>query len=391
MTNFLDEFEAQLISAVERDREQRASLRGDEPAGGGRWRQMLRRRPLIVFVVAILIGGTATAAVVTLGASRPLKGTVGLVVPGASPGTQARYRISAFPYMAVGWAGWCTSAVFDVRHGQSVSDSGCFPTEVSNGPVIAGEGFDRYYYGIDTSSVAAVRFAFGETVRTISDRRLPSWMRGYFVIAPSLSTHAVNMTLLDAAGRTVPDPLITAAQRVQHLPLTRVDPRDPGTTPCAMRANPTSQVRPIAETVAIPVPWPRHQLGDLESCSNATFRVGPATLAAAVLVNATNPGQSAPPLPGLTAQPGHPAILAGGDLGTIGFPEGASVGNATSGDAFELSRATGVNFGAPAGVLALTNQNISARRVGGDWLIAEGGTANQRDTLLQALTLTGRR
>jgi hypothetical protein len=106
-------------------------------------------------------------------------------------------------------------------------------------------------------------------------------------------------------------------------------------------------------------------------------------MAAAVLVNALDPQQPADGLPGLALDRSHPGILVGGELGTIGYPEGSSVSDGMPGGrAFE-------SFGPHQWDLTeehnSRDHSVSARRVGLGWLVVEGGTPSQRARLLDAL------
>jgi len=389
MTDFLDRLELQLVGAVERH----------APAASGgavaRGRKAARlwpgfgRRPLVVLAALILLGGSATAAVVSLTASRPLSGTLSHgPAPGAAIG-RSRYEIMVFPYMAVGWSGWCTTADFHGAHGRADSFYGCGPDEASGDPTVGGELFGSYEYGVVRDVVAAVRFSYGRTVVPISDPRLPPGMRAFFTIHPPLGQSdrpPWTETLLDSHGHVIPVPMVTAANAVEHLPLRAIDPRHPGNAPCAVRARTVRGVKPIAETVSTPVPWPRHHSGAFEACSNATFRLGSSTLAVALLINASDPQRPAPPLPELRVDPRRRGLLTGTGLGSIGFPEGSGVADFSAhARPFHLLAGQQVQVGTPADVQALANHDVSARRAGRAWLIAEGGTATQRTALLAAL------
>jgi hypothetical protein len=102
-----------------------------------------------------------------------------------------------------------------------------------------------------------------------------------------------------------------------------------------------------------------------------------------VLVNAVDARRPADPLPGLSRDTSHAGILGGDELGTIGYPEGSSVASFTSSTrAFE---STGPHPWDLSEEHNSRNHNISARRAGPGWLIAEGGTPSQRATLLGAV------
>lgn len=387
MTDFLDCLEQQLIEAVERHTRTQDRRVGLRQATRARWRRVwrVRRRPIIVFLAVVLLGGSATAAVVSLTKSRPLSGTLarGPLAPAAVP---TRYRISVFPYMTVGWSGWCSSITFQTRHGVTTNYGGCGPVETSGSPFLAGGLFGgpggEYDYEVLTDAVAAVRFSNGRTVIPRSDPRLPPGTRALFAVFPSQAASRSGGTpepppnppaeqWLDANGRVLPMPLVTRATAVERLPVRSLNPRQSRTAPCAVHVHALAGLTPLAEVVATPVPWPRRQPGAFLSCANATFRLGEDTLAVAVLVDATDPAGPARPLPGLQEDNAHQGILLGRQLGNVGYPAGAS----------------GLGVGRPALPFhtSLANRDISARRAGSAWLIAEGGTAAGRAELLMGL------
>jgi len=124
--------------------------RQEHAAARNRKRRLARRRALVVGL--LLIGGAAAPVVITLSRSGPLSATV---AQGPSLRGASHYRISAFPYMTVGWSGWCTSAVFDSRSGREVADYGCGAVE-SGGPVIAGGGGLRGFFRWRASGAVGV-------------------------------------------------------------------------------------------------------------------------------------------------------------------------------------------------------------------------------------------
>jgi hypothetical protein len=346
------------------------------------------RRPLALAAGVLALGGSAAAAVVSLGTSRPLSGSVpngvgiGQVLHRAGA---TQYRVSVFPYLAVGWSGWCSSVEFSVRARPTASAYGCGPVESSRELVLDGATFGGpkfvYEYEILSDRVAAVHYSDGPTVTPISDPRLPRGTRAVVRIAaiPRVTRPDPppfpRETWLDARGRVLPRPVITRANAVEHLPLRTLNPRHPAGHGCAVRAQPLGGLLALTQTVVTAVPWPRREAGAFLACANAHYRLGTSMLAVAVLVDATNPHRLAPPLPGLLADPRHPGILIGSELGSIGFPQGLGVFNGGRGQPFDT----------PTAHQALANHDVSARRAAPGWLVAEGGTATERATLLAAL------
>jgi hypothetical protein len=366
----LPELQLLLIDGARR-REQTVQIR--KPRLGG-------RKTLMAVLAVLLLGGTTAGAVITLSRSKPLTGTLAQGPSGSGP---SHYRISVFPYMNVGWSGWCSSAVFNSHSSREATDYGCAPVE-SSGPVVAGGGSfgDQtadYSYGIVSDAVASVHWK-GKLVQPISDPRLPPRTRAYFVVAPADYGRPERLPkLFDSNGHEIPQPLIFRANAVEHLPQIAVDPRNPGAAKCAVRASSVARLVPLTETLTTPAPWPRHQPGAFLACANATYRLDGTVLALAVLVDATDAERAAPPLPELRPDPSHPGLLTGHELGNIGFPQGLGVANLGGGRAFDT----------PTRHQEFANHDVTAKRAGPAWVIAEGGTPAQRATLL-ALVSTSR-
>lgn len=365
----LPELQRILIDGARRQEQATAPARA--PRRGG-------RRALMVALAALLIGGTAAGAVISLSRSKPLSGTLAHGPAGLGV---SHYRVSVFPYMTVGWSGWCTSAVFDSRARREATDYSCGAIE-SSGPVIAGGGSfgdpnGAYSYGVVSDSVASVHWG-GQVVLPIRSPRLPPGTRAYFIVAPAGPAGLGPLglpKLLDTNGRQISIPLITRAKSVEHLAQIAVDPRHPGAAPCALRASSFRHLLPLAQTVTTPVPWRRRQPGAFLACANATYRLDGTTLGVAVLVDATNAQRAAPSLPELQPDPAHPGLLAGHELGNIGFPHGLGVFNGGGGQAFNTTTRH----------QEFANHDVTARRAGPAWIVAEGGTPSLRATLLRVL------
>jgi hypothetical protein len=365
----LPELQRILIDGARRQ-EQAARSSRDARHGG--------RRALMVALAALLIGGAAAGGVITLSRSKPLSGTL---AQGPARLGVSHYRISVFPYMTVGWSGWCSSAVFDSRSSREATDYSCGAIE-STGPAIAGGGSfgdqsGAYSYGVVSDSVASVHWD-GRVVLPIKSPRLPPGTRAYFIVAPAGPAGlgpAGLPKLFDSSGRAISNPLITRETAVEHLPQIVVNPRNPGTAPCALRPPMVPHLVPLAQTVTTPVPWPRRQPGAFLACANATYKLDGTTLGVVVLVDATNARRPAPALPELQPDPAHPGLLTGRELGNIGFPHGLGVFNGRGGQAFNTTTRH----------QEFVNHDVTARRAGPAWVVAEGGTSSQRATLLRVL------
>jgi hypothetical protein len=317
-------------------------------------------------------------AVITLSRSKPLSGTL---AQGPARLGVSHYRTSVFPYMTVGWSGWCASAVFDSHSSREATDYSCGAIESSGPAVAGGDTFGgqsgAYSYGVVSDSVASVHWG-GQVVLPIKSPRLPPGIRAYFIVAPGgpagLGPPGLPK-LFDSSDQVIYNPLITRETAVEHLPQIVVNPRNPGTAPCAVRPSMIPHLVPLAQTVTAPVPWPRRQPGAFLACGNATYKLDGTTLGVAVLVDATNAQRPAPPLPELQPDPAHPGLLTGHELGNIGFPHGLGVFNGGGGQAFNTTTRH----------QEFANHDVTATRAGPAWVVAEGGTPSQRATLLRVL------
>jgi hypothetical protein len=357
-------------------------------------RVRLARRPLLALVAVLVLGGSTAVAVLSVRESGPLTGTVplGLLSPQITAGT-TQYQLSVFPYLSVGWTGWCTSVNFTVHGRRQATSYGCGPVESPNPVELDSAGFGsaggEYQYAILSDRVAEVRYADGARLRPIGGRRLPSWMRAAVRVYSSREARADGNRrfgreeLLDASGHRLLEPVTSRGEAVEHLPLFTLDAAHPADLPCTIHARALAGLVTLSQTVTARVPWPRRAPGGFLVCANATYRLDGTDMAAAVLVNALDPQQPADGLPGLALDRSHPGILVGGELGTIGYPEGSSVSDGMPGGrAFE-------SFGPHQWDLTeehnSRDHSVSARRVGLGWLVVEGGTPSQRARLLDAL------
>jgi len=333
----------------------------------------------MVALALVLVGGATAGAVISSSRSRPLSGTLLHGPSGAGP---SRYRISVFPYMAVGWSGWCSSVVFNSDRSRAATDYGCNPVE-SSGPLVAGGGefgdpAGEYSYGIVSDAVAYLRLTSGATLTPVSSPRLPPGTRAYFTVARKSQGRPLfrPVRLFNAAGAQLTQPVSTREDAVEHVPQLAINPHRPGSARCALHIAPAAHLVASGETVTPPVAWPRHQAGAFLACANATFELNATRLGVAVLVNAGDAAQPAPALPELRPDPAHPGVLSGHELGNIGFHQGLSVADFGGGQAFNT----------PTRHQQFGDHDVSARRVGEGWIVVEGGTSAQRALVLAHLS-----
>jgi hypothetical protein len=352
------------------------------------------RRPLIALIAVLAIGGSSAAAVLSLRDSRPLSGTLPAPLLDLHASGETRYRLSVFPFLSVGWTGWCSAATFTVHARIQATSYGCGPVERANQIQFYDDEFGDqsgdYMDEIVSDRVTEVRYGDGVEIEPISDPRLPRGMRAAVRVLSSREAAKasggrlfIGSELLDADGHQLFEPPTSSDEAVEHLPLTTLAPSNPGDLPCAIHAVSTPGLVPVSETVARPVPWPRRAPGGFLACANAVYRLDGTNLAAAALANALDPNKPAERLPGLTSDPSYPGILQGQELGSIGYPEGSGVGS------FDPSTRPFYDPGRHQWDLTeehnARDHDISATRAGKGWLIVEGGTLEQRSQLLAVL------
>ena len=402
MTDPYDILRAELVAA--------AGQSAAEPAPGSRgrtrWWRRGRPRPLAVVVAALVICGSATAAVLSLAGSpsQPLSGQVPgrpvTAAPGATPSVAGNhYRITVFPELAAGGAGWATGMAFS-RNGQPASGGqagGLYPT--ARDPIFGGTGVGYTPVGPNTSpsvaftltgpEVAAIRFD-GRTIRTFTSSQLPTRDRVavFFLPAgaptpvvpgnsPAITRGTIRVTTgprgssrripaaalvpLDATGRAIPVtpptlyafPSITFWQAPSAVTPTIHEPAyhgptHPGPGACELGQTGLPGLTPEwGHTLARVTPVTDAQGELLLSCIDTHYYLHGWPLTAAVLLNAQHPGAPPGPLPGATPIPGT--------TGTVDFPAAG----------------------------------LSGRRIGNAWLVVSGGSGTtQRARVLAALRIT---
>lgn len=381
MNDPFDILRDQLVRAAERT-----------PARAGRrrqWRLLWRRHPVALVAAALVLSGSATAAVVSLSSrSAPLTGRVPPVRGPTSPRSLAglRYEITIFPYIEAGQFGWCTNITYS-RHGKpEFGSGGCGDGPSADRPLF-GDIFssdlspppgDRVSYVIPAPRVAAVRIEQGPTIAARPDARLPFGLKAVVILEPALSPplaipppgstvaaplppppgpdtgrppaaiHPRALIALDRSGR----PLVTGMhpRAPRRLP-TRFwqVPQPPARGACAIGAR-LPGLRAMWGSVLTRVPSLRGLDGPaFLSCVDTEYYLGRSALKAAILLNARHPGKPAAPLPNAAPARGEPGVV---------------------------------------NVRAGSQGDLSARRAGNAWLVVQGGTdVKQRLQVLRALTV----
>jgi hypothetical protein len=247
----------------------------------------------------------------------------------------ANSHVLLVPELQGGTARWCLATGYQTR---TEGSDGCgVLTKTSTGPTLTEEGCDEsetgiHLYALTTSEVAAVSVYGGTPIPTTTNATLPDGLRAAAVEVlrhngnPSIGLHCPRMTPLDAHGKPIRDAgkRATRLRFANRLPGTkRWDRGVPGEHPgwnarrpahgaCELRA--TQLPRETSArwgSVATVIRPEKGLVGQaLLSCVDITyFYLGEHALTAAVLLDASHPGATPPPLPGMKLLAGHPGIF----------------------------------------------------------------------------------
>jgi hypothetical protein len=239
------------------------------------------------------------------------------------------------PELRGGRAGWCLATGYATR---TEGSSSCGEiTTTSTGPIFAGQGCEEDEtridtYALTTSEVVAVSVAGGMPIPTTTNSTLPDGLRAAAVEVlrhngrPSSRLRCPRMTPLDADGKPIWDTGKRAARLrfAKRLPGTKEWDRGvPGEHPGWNARRPTHGACELRATrlpretsarwgsVATVIRPEKGLIGQaLMSCVDITyFYLGEHALTAAVLLDASHPGATPPPLPGMKPLAGHPGIF----------------------------------------------------------------------------------
>lgn len=340
-----------------------------------RWRQ-----PVILFAL-LVITGSATAAVVSLNAGRsaPLSGTLpklhaDLHVASLSG---AGYRFLLIPDTSVGHAGWCRGITFTARGQRPLGGYGCGPAPPADLHVVMGGSIvvspdQMFEYAIVDSHVGAMSLD-GHVIRPVASPGLPFGWKAAVVIVTFPAPRAgprrspppppmPQWTPLDRSGR--PIPLVTPQGTPVHT--RSVSTSNPPAGRCSIhQAHPLAGLHAVAARVEAGAPPRQRPINGsaFTSCAETIFELQGATLTASVLRDSQHSTRRAAALPFASRQPGRRALwnISAGPEAPLQF--------------FEQHPFRFPRLG-----------SITARRVGTVWLAAQGGTRQQRISLLLALT-----
>jgi hypothetical protein len=284
----------------------------------------------VVLAALVVAGGSALAAGLLSGQrSRPL---TAVFQPG-SPTSQegygppgSTYSLSISPSMQAGVIGWCTSLVtYRGARSFDLGTGGCNGAPPAVGAPMFGArdggiGGASLSYVFTGPQVAAVRVAGGPTVLTRPDPRLPFGFRAA-VFSPrtryskragvELSAYGAGVALsaLDSAGQVIPGNAyvgtVTEATRSWRAP----NPPAAGACSISQRRG-APVVLQSGSVLSEAVGDPGIVGHAFLPCLTTSFTFDGTRFAAAILLDAKQPGRLPAPLPDMQPLAGHPGVFA---------------------------------------------------------------------------------
>ncbi|HME02407.1 MAG TPA: hypothetical protein VKG38_05185 [Solirubrobacteraceae bacterium] len=333
-----------------------------------RWPRTGSRLGVVLAALAVAGGSALAAGLLSGQRSRPLSA---VFAPG-SPTTQegygppgSTYSISISPSMQAGVIGWCTALV-TYRGAESfdLGTGGCNGAPPAVGAPMFGArdggiGSAGLSYVFTAPQVAAVRVTDGPTILTRPDPRLPFGFRAAVFSLPErlLRGAGVALTAVDSTGQAIPGDAYAAP--VTEATRSWRAPNPPAKGACSIAPRGSSPVVLGSGTVLSAAIGDPGILGRaFLPCVTTSFTLHGTRFAAAVLLDAKEPGQLPAQLPDMQPLAGHPGIFARQRAMTNLFDDLAN------------------------------NLDITARRVKNTWLVVAGGANNaQRTAVLNALTV----
>ncbi len=226
------------------------------------------------------------------------------------------------PELQGGWAGWCLATSY--RAGTRSGGTCGAVMRTSRGPIFANGGCEQDEMRIDvyalvTSKVAAVSVAGGAPVLTRTNSTLPDGLRTAAVEVlrrdgrPNISRGCPRITPLDAYGRPIDVRGKPGRPQAFKLPGAREweAPVRPPAGACKFIAATLPGDLTAYEGAVTTRIRPYRGLGRaLVSCVDTVYvHHGEDQFTAAVLLNASRPGETPPPLPGMKPLAGRRGIF----------------------------------------------------------------------------------
>lgn len=229
-------------------------------------------------------------------------------------------RVMLVPELQGGTGGWCMATSTETA---TEGSSGCGPLEESTGPIFnercQGNELRLYVFALTTSEVAAVSVDGGTPIPTVSNVTLLDGLRAAAVEVRrrhgrTSPLHCPKVTPLDANGRPIRREGKPGRPQAFTLPGRRhwEGPARPPRGVCRLTATRLPrEIVPEDGYVATLVKPYRGLLGHaLLSCVSTVYVYEEEHhLPSAVLLDASHPGATPPPLPGMKPLAGHPGIF----------------------------------------------------------------------------------
>jgi hypothetical protein len=260
------------------------------------------------------------------------------------------------PSINAGWVGWCVVAI-------DPSFGGCPPGRYSP-PVLAeswssgGPPRETVGYALTTGQVAAVSFNGEPAIVTHIEAALPDGLRaiGFEIHGKSLLEESAvipRFTPFNRKGEVIPQPKERSASRSgpigMEVPVRDVgNPARPASGVCRIGIGHLDGLKADGGSVITRIASYSGLIGQgFLSCASTSYNLNGWPLLAGMLLNASHPGSTPPPLYGMKPLQGHPGI-----------------------------------FEAPGGE---QEEDMLARRVRGAWVVVSRAKLQQRLVLLEHL------
>ncbi len=278
---------------------------------------MARTIGLVLVVFGVLVTIACSVGFGAVASSEPQGAYAWRAAPGGG--------VSLAPVLDAGEAGWCMQTVTRILTANSIRSSrACLAPPISTGPIFA-EGCDdspeegEFVFLLTTGDVASVSIAGGTRVATTTSATLPGGLRAASLQAPEYpfnprsSTHCPEVTPFDANGEAISTqskPGVPLASRLPHA--TWAHPQRQPRGACGLDATHLRLGTVAWEgAVATAIRPVRRLLGRaLVSCADTVYIHSRGHyVSAAVLLDASHPGATPPPLPGMKPLAERPGIF----------------------------------------------------------------------------------
>ncbi len=220
-------------------------------------------------------------------------------------------QVLLVPSVNAGWAGWCVNG----------SGGGCPPGKarlpiVAEGWSSGGPPLETNAYAITASNVYSVSYDGRPPIRTHPDAALPGGLRsvGIEIRGRDLleeSSAIPRFEPLDAKGEEIKTSTAYERNLGVEMPIRNItDPARPKSGACRIDAAGLAGLKVGGGSVVVHIqPYPG-LIGDgFLTCASTSYNLDGWPLLASVLLSASHPGSSPPPLPGMKEVHKHPGIF----------------------------------------------------------------------------------